>query len=203
MTNEPDKQETPQKLPAKPLLFPLHVLYNSPGWMEATTLCQGALASILFPWWLAGCPTIDTSKDMDLQESARLTHARWHRNRDYIKQALDKITPKLIPIYKKLLISYHKQYNRAMKANAGSRAYQASMRHKRLSAQANPHEYTSPNNQTTNTNTLKSLGNNGSLVDNSVRAEIGLPANIPPAFQVTPNSFKHKRPKPLGTLRDK
>jgi hypothetical protein len=103
----------------KPIPCPLEIIYLNSSWLNADSLSRAAIANIVFAWWLGGCPDIDLNKDMDLQERAGLTNARWSRHRVYIKSSLTNIFNPLRKAYLKALDS---QLRIAKRNESGKRA---------------------------------------------------------------------------------
>lgn len=151
--------------------------------MMADPVSRGAVISIIFPWWLSGCPEIDVKKDMQIQELTGLNNCRWSRHRVLIKDALLTLSEVLRGFHKKAMLSQEKI---AKRNEQGSRAL-AEYRQKKFFAK-------------------KACVNNDVLLSDEVsgyRVDRVLPSTLPKSSHHTPNSFKHRPEKPVGTLRDK
>lgn len=167
---------------------------------------QGCLARILFPWWLGGCRPLPFDKDTELQELAGLTQVRWYRKRDNIKSRLKTLVEQLSKKYEKLVIANEKL---AIRNQIGSEALKAYRDKQFLQKKAiknlSQGISTAINNQMVNNVSIldDGLTDNPKLIDCDNRVDIVLPHMLSGHGQHTPNSFKHKPPKPKGTLRDK
>lgn len=169
---------------SKPLPMPVHIIYNNPGWMMGDPISRGAIASVIFPWWLSGCPEIDVNQDMKLQELAGLTHTRWHRHRDYVKGTLVTLCDSLRKVYKRHEEKLALCANRNHKASLRLQEYNRKRKIERMKD-------------------IKFSEADKDISSVSGRVDAQLPSKIEGHGQHTPNSFKHRPPKSQGTLRDK
>lgn len=186
----------------KPLPFPADTAYNSKTWYLGNTLVKGAVMAIILPWWLSGCKELPP-EDTKLMEMAGLAQMRWSRNRDNIRMCLDELTPRLQKIYKKLIESKAKQEIRNEAGKLRLMEYNRVMMEKRRIKRLNASNDIDMANGLKVNEDLSGLVNDYKMLDNDSRVDRVLPSRIPGHGEYTANSFKHKPPKPLGTLRDK
>lgn len=150
--------------------------------------------SFVLPWWLSGCNPVDLTNDTKLREIIPIDDTRWHRKRHDIRIAIEALILTMQRFYDKLMV---KQAN-LEKRNEIGRIALAEYRQKKFLQ-----EKAIDNLDQRVSEGLKSLDGNMLLLDKDNRMDRVLPSMLPGHGENTPNSFKHRPPKPLGTLRDK
>lgn len=158
--------------------FPLRKLYNSPQWLNAYPVERTALLNIIASWWLAGCPDRYPEIDKEWHDRAGLTTVQWHRVRAYVIPAMGKLFPFLKKLYDKWLI--------ADKKKDSVRAFR---RDRMLKFNAERR--------------LKNRRDTTLTEQDTSHVDLHLPVKIAGHGENTPNSFRNRPPKPVGTLRDK